>query len=82
MNTYNLLDSIKLKTIYGELPSEIKEIHVDSRKVTEGSMFVCTRGYTVDGHDYAQMAIEKGATLLNGIAPFYMFTLPLLLVRS
>ncbi|MGM0753530.1 MAG: UDP-N-acetylmuramoyl-L-alanyl-D-glutamate--2,6-diaminopimelate ligase [Bacillota bacterium] len=64
MITYNLLDSIKLKTIYGELPSEIKEIHVDSRKVTEGSMFVCTRGYTVDGHDYAQMAIEKGATLI------------------
>ena len=27
-------------------------------------MFVCTRGYTVDGHDFAAMAVEKGATLI------------------
>ncbi|MCC5804595.1 UDP-N-acetylmuramoyl-L-alanyl-D-glutamate--2,6-diaminopimelate ligase [Rossellomorea vietnamensis] len=64
MITYNLLESIKLKTVYGELPSEITDIHVDSRKVTEGTMFVCTRGYTVDGHDFAAMAVEKGATLI------------------
>jgi UDP-N-acetylmuramoyl-L-alanyl-D-glutamate-L-lysine ligase len=64
MITYNLLESIKLKTIYGELPSEVTDIHVDSRKVTEGTMFVCTRGYTVDGHDFAAMAVEKGATLI------------------
>ncbi len=64
MNTYNLLDSVKLKTIYGELPSEVNEIYVDSRKVTEGSMFICTRGYTVDGHDFAQKAVETGAAVI------------------
>ncbi len=64
MNTYNLLESIKLKTIYGELPLEISDIHVDSRKVKNGSVFVCTRGYTVDGHDFAVNAVEKGATLV------------------
>jgi UDP-N-acetylmuramoyl-L-alanyl-D-glutamate-L-lysine ligase len=64
MNTYNLLESIKLKTVYGDLPSQVKDIYVDSRKVTEGSIFVCTRGYTVDGHDFAGKAVESGANLI------------------
>ncbi|KML06224.1 UDP-N-acetylmuramoyl-L-alanyl-D-glutamate--2,6-diaminopimelate ligase [Rossellomorea marisflavi] len=64
MNTYTLLESMKLKTIYGELPEEVNGIFVDSRKVTEGSVFVCTKGYTVDGHDFAQGAVEKGARLI------------------
>ncbi|BCB03104.1 UDP-N-acetylmuramoyl-L-alanyl-D-glutamate--2,6-diaminopimelate ligase [Bacillus sp. KH172YL63] len=64
MNTYNLLESLKLKTIYGDLPSEITGIHVDSRKVENGHMFVCTKGYTVDGHDFAAAAVEKGARLI------------------
>ncbi|WP_064092313.1 UDP-N-acetylmuramoyl-L-alanyl-D-glutamate--2,6-diaminopimelate ligase [Rossellomorea aquimaris] len=64
MNTYNLLESLKLKKVHGELPAEINGIHVDSRKVADGSVFICTRGYTVDGHDFAQKAVENGARLI------------------
>lgn len=34
----------------------------DSRKVEPGQIFVAIPGYTVDGHDFINMAIEKGAT--------------------
>jgi UDP-N-acetylmuramoyl-tripeptide--D-alanyl-D-alanine ligase len=33
----------------------------DSRAITPGSIFVCTRGENVDGHDFVPEAIKKGA---------------------
>lgn len=46
------------------LNPEISDIIYDSRKVTEGTAFVCIRGYTYDGHKYAKSAVEKGAKAL------------------
>lgn len=36
-------------------------VEFDSRKVTEGGLFVALPGENVDGHDYAQKATESGA---------------------
>ncbi len=46
------------------LDSEISNIYVDSREVTEESMFVCISGEHQDGHDYAKQAVEKGAVVI------------------
>nr|WP_295971541.1 UDP-N-acetylmuramoyl-L-alanyl-D-glutamate--2,6-diaminopimelate ligase [uncultured Bacillus sp.] len=40
---------------------EITSIENDNRKVKQGSLFVCIKGYTVDGHDFAAAAEESGA---------------------
>lgn len=40
---------------------EIKSIEYDSRKVVPGSLFVCIEGYKLDGHEFINDAIEKGA---------------------
>lgn len=40
---------------------EISGLTADSRKVTEGGMFVAVRGYNVDGHGFIPGAIEAGA---------------------
>lgn len=37
------------------------KIKTDSRKVEDGDIFVALKGYTVDGHDFIQKAIENGA---------------------
>ncbi len=37
-------------------------IKTDSRKVVPGDTFVAISGHTVDGHDYIEEAIQKGAT--------------------
>lgn len=42
----------------------IKSIEMDSRRVTDGSLFICIEGYTVDGHDFAGQAVEKGAVAI------------------
>ncbi|WP_067727340.1 UDP-N-acetylmuramoyl-L-alanyl-D-glutamate--2,6-diaminopimelate ligase [Oceanobacillus damuensis] len=64
MNTYELLSSLKIKEIYGQLPKTIGSIHHDSRESKPNSLFACLRGYTVDGHDYYLEAIKNGATII------------------
>ena len=34
----------------------------DSRKIQKGQIFVAIKGHTVDGHDFIEQAIEKGAS--------------------
>lgn len=46
------------------LEREITSITNDSRKVLPGSLFFCIVGANSDGHDYAAMALEKGASAL------------------
>ncbi len=41
---------------------EIKSIENDNRKVQEGCLFICIKGYTVDGHDFAKSAVDNGAS--------------------
>src|SRR3712207_8134815 len=36
----------------------------DSRKITEGNIFVALEGDVVDGHSFIDMAIQKGARLI------------------
>ncbi|MBP1968197.1 UDP-N-acetylmuramoyl-L-alanyl-D-glutamate--2,6-diaminopimelate ligase [Virgibacillus natechei] len=40
---------------------EVNNIEIDSRNVKPGSLFVCIDGFTVDGHDYVQQAVDNGA---------------------
>lgn len=64
MRVEELMSAIPQKKILGVLPSYIEDIAVDSRSVQPQSAFICIKGYTVDGHDYAQRAVDAGATLI------------------
>lgn len=55
-----LLLDIKVLASVGNQELEITGIEFDSRKVTQGCLFVATRGTAVDGHDFIAAAIEKG----------------------
>lgn len=37
-------------------------VETDSRKVSSGNVFICIRGYTVDGHKFAEDAVANGAS--------------------
>ncbi len=43
---------------------EFSDITNDSRRVKSGDIFVCIKGPIVDGHEYADMAIKSGASLI------------------
>lgn len=48
---------------FSENPS-ITSVETDSRMVKPGSLFVCLKGYTVDGHDFVEQAVENGASAI------------------
>lgn len=64
MDILKIIDSIKIKKIYGTLPKEINSISQDSRNIGEGDVFIAVKGYTVDGHDFINKVIEQGAKLI------------------
>lgn len=64
MYTEELLSVIPLKKIIGQLPNTIKDVSIDSRSVQPKSLFICIEGETVDGHDFAQKAVDAGATVV------------------
>ena len=64
MKLLEVLNNIDFETVAGDLNKEITSVEYDSRKVAIGSLFVCVKGFTVDGHSYASMAAEKGASAI------------------
>lgn len=61
MELKDLLTSIEVKDAYNHKDITIKGISYHSKKVTEGHLFVCIRGYKTDGHKYLPQAVENGA---------------------
>ena len=60
----SLQDLLKLlpdAEITGEAGKTITDITADSRVVVPGSLFICLKGATVDGHKFLNQAYEKGA---------------------
>ncbi|NWQ43919.1 UDP-N-acetylmuramoyl-L-alanyl-D-glutamate--2,6-diaminopimelate ligase [Bacillus sp. EB106-08-02-XG196] len=61
MKLHDLLQHLHLLVPYQGTDPEITSIENDNRKVQKGSLFICIKGYTVDGHDYAESAVNNGA---------------------
>ena len=60
----DIIKGIRVEETVGELQRDIKAVHIDSRRIAEGHLFVAMRGTVVDGHKYIQGAIEKGAVAI------------------
>ena len=50
--------------IIGDGETLITGIEHDSRKITAGNLFVCMEGAHVDGHNFINSAVEKGAVAI------------------
>ena len=61
MRLETLLQEIEYECVQGSLDKEIRALVYDSRKVQQGSVFVCIRGMNYDGHDYVKEVVSKGA---------------------
>ncbi|MDQ0592153.1 UDP-N-acetylmuramoyl-L-alanyl-D-glutamate--2,6-diaminopimelate ligase [Chryseobacterium ginsenosidimutans] len=61
MQLIELLKRIPVLEIHGDNTCEVYELVFDSRKVTEGSLYIAMRGTVVDGHSFIASSVEKGA---------------------
>ena len=61
MKLKELLRNIPVLECSADLELDIQNVYYDSRKVTEGSLFVAVSGFASDGNRFIPMALSKGA---------------------
>ncbi len=61
MKLNELTNVLYVKTLTGNDEVEITGIETDSRQVSQGDLFIALRGFTVDGHEYIETAVARGA---------------------
>ena len=61
MNLKNILVGLEKLKGKGNLDIEINGIESNSKKVKDGFLFIAIKGFSTDGHEYIQDAIENGA---------------------
>ena len=59
-----LLEKIEYECVCGTVEREVNSVVYDSRKVSEGCLFICIRGANFDGHEFAAEVVDKGAKVL------------------
>jgi UDP-N-acetylmuramoyl-L-alanyl-D-glutamate--2,6-diaminopimelate ligase len=64
MQLKTLVATIPVRQVIGTLDRTVESIAYDSRRVQRNGLFVALPGEKVDGHDFIQQAIEKGATAI------------------
>ncbi len=81
MKLDDLLEHIQSFRKVGEGNPEITTVENDHRNVTPGTLFVCIKGFTVDGHDLATEAVKAGAVAVVAEQPLEL-PVPVILVKS
>jgi len=61
MKLLDLLKGVATLDIKGNADVDITGVNIDSRKVTDGNVFIAVKGSAADGHSYIGKAIEQGA---------------------
>ena len=61
MKLNKLLERLEYDVVQGTDEAEVTTLVNDSRKVEEGSVFVCISGAVSDGHKFAADVAAKGA---------------------
>ena len=60
----DILYKVSIRTVKGNTAINVKDLQIDSRKVTAGSCFIAVKGYATDGHNYIDTAVNNGAVAI------------------
>ena len=70
MTLRELLSGLKVRSVAGDLDTEILGLAYDSRAVRPGFLFFAIRGTRLDGNRFMPKAIVKGAAaVVSALAP-------------
>lgn len=64
MKLSGLCQEMKYDCIQGSIDVEVRDIIYDSRKLVEGTVFVCIVGAVTDGHKYIPDAVASGVSAI------------------
>jgi len=54
MTLQEILYKVHIRSVYGQLGIEVKDLQTDSRKVGKGSVFIAVKGTHTDGHGFIE----------------------------
>nr|WP_148296804.1 UDP-N-acetylmuramoyl-L-alanyl-D-glutamate--2,6-diaminopimelate ligase [Halalkalibacter akibai] len=81
MTLQELIEPLRFQTNKIHENPQVSSLEMDSRQVKEGTVFICIKGYTVDGHDFAQQAEKQGAVAIIAERPLAV-SIPVIIVRD
>lgn len=64
MELKGIIKGTEFEILKGNIDINIAGIEDDSRKVSRDNMFIAIEGFTVDGHDFIEEALERGANCI------------------
>lgn len=64
MKLKDLLKNVEITSVIGNVDVDIKNVCIDTKSITEKSLFICINGANYDGHDCVEKAREYGACAL------------------
>jgi len=64
VSTEKVLKGLRILKQVNILPDVLSAIYFDSRKVTQGALFIAVKGVGSDGHQFINAAIESGAACI------------------
>lgn len=64
MELNDLIKNLDYISFKGNKNINVDNLTIDSRKVKKNSMYVAIRGFNVDGHNFIENSIKKGASLI------------------
>jgi UDP-N-acetylmuramoyl-L-alanyl-D-glutamate--2,6-diaminopimelate ligase len=57
----DILFRVKIRSVEGATAVDVKDLQIDSRKVSSGSAFIAIKGSSADGHQFIDTAVNNGA---------------------
>ena len=64
MNLNTLLRAIPILESFGDLDRAVSHLSFDSRKISQGGLYIAVKGVAVDGHQFIGKAIDNGAVVI------------------
>lgn len=79
MRLSELIEKMRVERLLNFVDIEVTGISTDSRTLRDGELFIAVRGGSVDGHEYIEQAVTRGAAALV-VDRQVSSTLPLIVV--
>jgi UDP-N-acetylmuramoyl-L-alanyl-D-glutamate--2,6-diaminopimelate ligase len=57
----DILYKVSIRSVHGNMAIAVNDLQMDSRKVSQGSLFIAVKGVQADGHLFIDTATQKGA---------------------
>ena len=70
MTLQDILYKVSIRSVHGNTSIPVRDLQLDSRKVSEGSVFIAVKGSAVDAHRFIDQVVQQGA------APVICETMP------